>query len=295
MTRVAILGTGPAAAQIGCEFALGGCSVLWTGEDEGAEHRVEEALRLVAAYGFADPPELERARSLMARGEATISSVERLTLILDARSVPRDERAAALGEVAARHPEALVASTALQPSATELGEDVGAGERTLAMRYGDPPLLSPVVELQAARDTPGRLVDRVSQLLRALGKRPLVLRREVPGLVSGRLELALLRESAWLLERGVVDPDLLDELVRSSLARRWSLAGPVEAAALGGTAELAELSPSVPPERPSGLETLAVQADPESAAALRERRDQGLAAALRAERAATQRRPAGGG
>ncbi len=294
MTRVAILGTGSAAAQIGCEFALGGCSVLWTGEDDGAEQRVEEALRIAATSGFADPPELERARSLMARGEATISSVERLTLILDARSVPPAERAAALGQIAARHPEALVASTALLPSATELGEAAGAGERTLAMRYGDPPLLSPVVELQAARDTPGRLVDRVSQLLRALGKHPLVLRREVPGLVSGRLELALLREAAWLLERGVVDPDALDELVRS-LARRWSLAGPVEAAELGGLAELAELSPSVPPERPSGLEGLASQADPESAAALRERRDQGLVAALRAERASSQRRSAGGG
>jgi 3-hydroxybutyryl-CoA dehydrogenase len=294
VTRVAILGTGPAAAQIGCEFALGGCSVLWAEDGEGAEQRVEEALRLVAAYGFADPPELERARSLMARGEATISSVERLSLILDARSVAPGERAAALRQIAARHPEALVASTALLPSATELGEAVGAGERMLAMRYGEPPLLSPVVELQAARDTPGRLVDRVSQLLRALGKRPLVLRREVPGLVSGRLELALLRESAWLLERGVVDPEALDELVRSSLARRWSLAGPVEAAALGGIDELAELSPAVPPERPSGLETRASHGDAETTAALRERRDQGLAAALRAERASPQRRAAGG-
>jgi 3-hydroxybutyryl-CoA dehydrogenase len=293
VTRVAILGTGPAAAQIGCEFALGGCSVLWTGDGEGAEQRVEEALRLVAAHGFADPPEVERARSLMARGEATISSVERLTLILDARSAPPGDRADALRQIAARHPEALVASTALLPSATELGEAAGAGERMLAMRYGDPPLLSPVVELQAARDTPGRLVDRIAQLLRALGKHPLVLRREVPGLVSGRLELALLRESAWLLERGVIDAGDLDELVRSSLARRWSLAGPVESAALGGLDELAELSPSVPPERPSGLETLASQGDPEAAAPLRERRDQGLAAALRAERASTQRRSAG--
>lgn len=295
MTRVAILGTGPAAAQIGCEFALGGCSVLWTGDGEGAEQRVEEALRLLSAHGFADPPELERARSLMARGEATISSVERLTLILDARTVPPGERAAALRQIAARHPEALVASTALLPSATELGEAAGAGERMLAMRYGDPPLLSPVVELQAARDTPGRLVDRIAQLLRAIGKRPLVLRREVPGLVSGRLELAVLRESAWLLERGVVDPDALDELVRSSLARRWSLAGPVEAAALGGIEELAELSPAVPPERPSGLETLASHLDPDGASALRERRDQGLAAALRAERANAQRRTGVGG
>ncbi len=110
------------------------------------------------------------------------------------------------------------------PAPTELGEAAAVGERMLSTRYGDPPLLCPVVELLAARDTPRRLLDRVSQLLRALGKRPVALRREVPGLVSGRLELALLRETSWLLERGAIDAEDLDELVRDSLARRWALA-----------------------------------------------------------------------
>jgi 3-hydroxyacyl-CoA dehydrogenase len=289
VTRVAILGSGTAAAQIGCEYALGGCSVLWMGDGDGAEHRVEEALRLAATHGLADPPDLERARSLMARGDASVSNAERITVIVDAQSGPPEGRAGPLGELAARHPEALVATTALLPAVTELGEAAGAGERMLATIYGEPPLLSPIVELLPARDTPRRLLERLAQLLRALGKRPLALRREVPGLVSGRLELAMLREAAWLLERGVVDAEGLDELVRDSLARRWAVAGPVEAAQLGGLEELAELSAALPPERPARLETLAAEGDGAGRDSLRERRDKGLAAALRAERAEAQR------
>lgn len=290
MTRVAVLGTGPAAAQIGCEYALGGCSVLWSGEEEGADQRVEEALRFAASYGLADPPDLERARSLMARGDATISSVERLTLIIDAASAAPAERAAAIAEIAARHPEALVATTALVPSPTELGEAAEVGERMLAMRYGDPPLLCPVVELLAARDTPRRLLDRVCQLLRALGKRPVAMRREVPGLVSGRLELALLREASWLLERGAIEPGDLDEVVRDSLARRWALAGPVESGAIEAREELSELAGDGADSRAlRSLAELAGAIEPEQATALRERRDQGLAAAQRAPRPAAER------
>lgn len=293
MTRVAVLGSDTIAAQIGCEYALGGCSVLWADEGDAAEQRVEQALRMALTHGLADPPDLERARSLMVRGDPTISSVERLTLIVDAQAGALEVRAERIREIAARHPEALVAGAALLPSVTDLGQAADVGERMLATHYGDPPLLCPVVELLPARDTPRRLLDRVSQLLRAIGKRPVALRREVHGLASGRLEVALLREATWLLERGVLDAEELDQLVGDSLARRWALAGPIASAALGSGEDLAELGRAIGAESAAtsldALPAFAAEVDPERVVSLRERRDQALAAALRAERAAAER------
>jgi 3-hydroxybutyryl-CoA dehydrogenase len=300
VTRIAVLGSGTAAAQIGCEYALGGCSVLWAYDEEGAQQRVEDALRLASGTGLAGPAELERARSLMARGDPTISSTERLTLIVDAQAAALEPRATAISRIAERHPEALIASASPLPSVTALGEAAGVGERMLATVYGDPPLLSPIVELLPARDTPRRLVDRVSQLLRALGKRPVLISREVPGLVGARLELAMLREALSLVERGVIDAAALDELVRDSLARRWALAGPIEAAALGDTDALLELARTIEAEQPTAggsaeeLAALAAQDASESLASLRERVDEGLAAALRAERSGGRRVPENG-
>ncbi len=57
MTRVAVLGDGLAAAQIGAEYALGGCSVLSIAPDrEAIQQHVEDALRAASQHGLAGPP-----------------------------------------------------------------------------------------------------------------------------------------------------------------------------------------------------------------------------------------------
>jgi L-gulonate 3-dehydrogenase len=293
MTRIAILGDGVEAAQIGCEYALGGCTVIWIGVDrERSQHRVEEALRAASAHGLAGPVDLERARALIAHRTPGEVADGRLTLIVETLPEPLEQKAAALAQLAAAHPEALVASTGESISVTALGTAAGVGERIVATRYGEPPMLIPVVELLAARDTPPRLLDRVSQLLRAIGKRPVTLRREVPGMLAGRLELALLRECLWLLERGVAGAEEIDEVVRDGLARPWRTLGPLQAAQLRDLASLEALGAAVEatPSR-SGLEALAAipPKDHRLLGGLRERRDQALAEALRAERARAER------
>jgi 3-hydroxybutyryl-CoA dehydrogenase len=273
VTRIALLGAGRAGAQIGAEFALGGCSVLWRDRDaEGARLRIEEALRTAAQYGLARPAEIERARALIEEQQDDGGQEGRLALIVEALPEQIELKAAVTAEVAARHPEALVASVSRGLSASEIARAASVPERMIAARYGTPPLLTPLVELAAAADTPPRLVDRVSQLLRAIGKRPVVLRGEIPGLISGRLEQALARESAALLAAGVASAEAIDEVVRDGLARGWRVLGPIEAMALDGPPAMApELAPHVPAgEEPPG--------------GLRERRDAALAAALRAER-----------
>jgi 3-hydroxybutyryl-CoA dehydrogenase len=295
MTRIAVLGDGGAGAQIGCEYALGGCSVVWLANDrERSAQHAEAALRLASAHGLAGPADLERARALIAHATPGDGTEGRLTLIVEALPERLEEKAAALAALAAGHPEALIATAAEAVTATALGEAAGVGERIVTTRYGSPPLLNPLVELLAARDTPPRLLDRVSQLLRAIGKRPVLVRREVPGLLAARLELALLHECASLLERGVADAAAIDEVVRDGLARCWAVAGPLQAAELHGLESLRRISSEVEAEtgsRPSGRELLASlpATDPALLEGLRERRDQSLAAAIRAERARAAR------
>ena len=61
-----------------------------------------------------------------------------------------------------------------------------------------------------------------------------MVRRDVPGFVWNRLQFALVRELAWLVENGVATPDDLDVVVRDGLARRWRNVGPLRSIALGG-------------------------------------------------------------
>lgn len=299
MTRVAVLGDGLAAAQIGAEYALGGCSVLSIAPDrEAIQQHVEDALRAASQHGLAGPPELERARAQIAYrldgdGNGQAGAEGRLALIVEALPEQLERKAQAISPIAARHPEALVASTSETISVTAIGEAAGVAERMIGARYGSPPLLMPLVELVAARDTPPRLLDRVCQLLRAIGKRPVVLQREIPGLLSGRLELALLRECIALALEGVASAETIDEVVRDGLARAWRLAGPFETVALRGLeAYEAAFEQDAPPPAamPSAGELAGlVPRAPELLAGLRERRDLALAAELRAERASSGR------
>jgi hypothetical protein len=64
--RVAIVGAGLMGAQIGCDYALGGCTVVWVVRDrERAAARIEQALALALRQGLADRPAIDAARSRM--------------------------------------------------------------------------------------------------------------------------------------------------------------------------------------------------------------------------------------
>jgi 3-hydroxybutyryl-CoA dehydrogenase len=91
----------------------------------------------------------------------------------------------------------------------------------------------PLVEVIRTEQTESRVIDLILDSLRAIGKRPVMVEREVPGFVWNRLQFALPREALWLVESGVATPETVDEVVRDGLARRRRLTGPFETAALG--------------------------------------------------------------
>jgi 3-hydroxybutyryl-CoA dehydrogenase len=293
-THVAILGAGLMGAQIGCEYALAGCRVSFVvRERASAERRVEQALALALKHELVSETTLARARMLIGYDESgdasLVSDASSPELIVE--SLPEDLslKASVLGALAARFPQATVASNTSSISITALGEAAGVSERIVGTHYWNPPLLMPFVEVAAGERTPLALRNRVVALLRAIGKRPVVLEREADGLLWNRLQLAVLRECEWLVEHGVATPETIDEVMRDGLARRWRLTGPFETVGLGGAqtfdAIAANLYPVLSAAKSGGGFAAHVPHDAERLAALRERRDDALAADLRAERA----------
>jgi 3-hydroxybutyryl-CoA dehydrogenase len=149
--------------------------------------------------------------------------------------------------------------------------------------------LMPLVEVIRGERTSDETVDTILATLRGLGKRPVVAEQDVPGFVWNRLQLALLREAVWIVEQGVASPATVDEIVRDGLARRWRYTGPFQTAALGGPATFERVANNLWPvlSCATRLADLGRWLDesPETTGPLRERRDNGLAADLRAYRA----------
>jgi 3-hydroxybutyryl-CoA dehydrogenase len=284
--RVLVLGAGLMGAQIGCEYAFGGHDVTLVARDlERLRRRLNAALATAETHAVIDAGAGDEVRERLHVADTYETSGWDLVV----ESVPEDLdlKAELLRPLAAGSPEAILASNASSLSITALGEKVGAPERTLGTHYWNPPLLMPLVEVvaaNAARET----VDRVVQWLRRLGKRPVLVERDVPGFIWNRLQFALLRECVWLVENGVATPETVDDVVRNGLARRWRHVGPFQAIALGGVETWnrsgANLVPELSTER--RLPDLAALAPRDgSLDEVAARRDEALARELLAERA----------
>jgi 3-hydroxybutyryl-CoA dehydrogenase len=259
VTRVALVGAGLMGSQIGCEYALAGCEVVWLVRDRAAaQARIDGALELALHHGLADAGAVQRARERMdfageqGSGGETSVAVEQgangeagaggepagpesaFDVIVE--SLPEDLalKADVLAPLLAAHPDAVLATNTSSIAISTLGEAAGAPERIVGTHYWNPPLLMPLVEVVAGERTSAKLRDRLAELLRSIGKRPVLLEREVPGLLWNRLQSAMLRECLWLVEHGVATPETIDEVMRDGLARRWRLTGPFETVGLGG-------------------------------------------------------------
>jgi 3-hydroxyacyl-CoA dehydrogenase len=99
-------------------------------------------------------------------------------------------------------------------------------ERCLVAHPLNPPELIPLVELVPGPVTDGALVEVVKGWLTALGRTPVVIRKQVPGNVATRIAAAVWREAIDLVLEGVIDVEDLDRTVSVGPALGWAAAGP---------------------------------------------------------------------
>ena len=122
--------------------------------------------------------------------------------------------------------DCILASNTSSLPITDIGAAIGAAERTVGTHYLNPPLLMPTVEVIAGEHTSEETLAFARDTVTALGKLPVIVRRDVPGFVWNRLQFALVRELTWLVENDVASAEDLDTVVREGLARRWRRVGP---------------------------------------------------------------------
>ncbi|WP_086693523.1 3-hydroxyacyl-CoA dehydrogenase family protein [Streptomyces recifensis] len=129
---------------------------------------------------------------------------------------------------------ALFATSTSGVPATAIAEALEQPGRLVVGHPFNPPHLVPLVEVVPGERTAPETVERACALYTALGKKPQVLRKEIPGFVANRLQSALFREAVHLVAEGVVTEAELDAIVTDSIGMRWAVAGPFHTFHLGG-------------------------------------------------------------
>lgn len=98
-------------------------------------------------------------------------------------------------------------------------------ERTLIGHPFNPPHLLPLVELVGGPKTSSATINAARDFYEGMGKKTILLQKEVLGHVANRLQAALFREVTHLVKEGVVTVEDADAAVRFGPGLRWSVMG----------------------------------------------------------------------
>jgi 3-hydroxyacyl-CoA dehydrogenase len=233
--RVAVVGTGVIGASWAAHFLAHGLDVVATDPADGAEDRVREAVgahwpglrpvggasldRLTFSPDLADA--VAGADFVQENGPERLDLKRELLRTLDAATPVR----------------AVIASSSsgLLPSDLQDACDEHP-ERVLVGHPFHPPHLIPLVEVVGGRRTAEEAIERAMGFYRAVGKRPVRIRRELPGHLANRLQAALWREAYSLVEQGAATVADIDTAIAYGPGLRWALLGPFASQHLSGGA-----------------------------------------------------------
>ncbi|MFH2129449.1 MAG: 3-hydroxyacyl-CoA dehydrogenase NAD-binding domain-containing protein [bacterium] len=130
--------------------------------------------------------------------------------------------------------EVPLASNTSVMSITEIASRCSRKERIIGTHFWNPPFLLPLVETVRTVDTSAKIIDITMQLLRRVGKHPILVKKDVPGFVANRLQHALWREAVSIVENGIADARTVDEAIKFSFGLRLPVLAPLENADMVG-------------------------------------------------------------
>jgi 3-hydroxybutyryl-CoA dehydrogenase len=262
---MAVIGNGVIGHGVAEVFAKSGWTVHLIGRSQDSLARALERIR-------ASLDEFVQADLLSAASaEVALANIQVSTALSDAASadlvieaVPEDMalKRDLFAELDALCRADTVLATSSGHPASEVDQRVAHKARVIAAHFWYPPQLLPLVEVCGSPATSKAVIDRTCDILRGVGKTPVIVDREVDGFIGNRIQFAALREAWALWAAGIASAEAIDTVVRYSIGRRLAVTGPIESADLGGLDVMVPfarfLNPSLdtasePPERLAAL------------------------------------------
>ncbi|MFE2872017.1 3-hydroxyacyl-CoA dehydrogenase NAD-binding domain-containing protein [Embleya sp. NPDC059259] len=227
IARVAIVGTGVIGASWAAHFLARGLDVVATDPAPGAEERLRAdvaALQPTLAGGSAGGARPARLTFTADAAEAAAEA----DFIQENGPEREDVKRALFARLdAAARPGVVLAGSSSGLATTVIARDcVAHPERVLIGHPFNPPHLIPLVEVVPGENTGEDAVRTALAFYTSVGKKPIRLRRELPGHLANRLQAALWREAYSLVDRGAATVADIDTAIAYGPGLRWAILGP---------------------------------------------------------------------
>jgi len=224
---VGVVGTGVIGASWAAYFLARGFEVSACDPMPGAEARLCEAVArhwpVLEAMGLADGASATRLRFSADLAEALLG----VDFVQENGPEREDLKVALFRDMdALLGPDVILASSS---SGLLMSRVQGACRHPGRVVLGhpfNPPHMIPLVEVIGGALTSQEAIDRAMAFYTLIGKRPIHVRKEVPGHIANRLQAALWREAFHLVEQGVASVADVDTAIAYGPGLRWALMGP---------------------------------------------------------------------
>ena len=224
LRHAVVLGAGRMGADIAMALAMGGwkCDVI----DPGAGVRER-----TAPYW---KKELRRLDSTSAskrmRLHPSPENIDWPTVDLVVESVPEDMKLkhAVLKQIEPLvRPQTIIATNTSSLRISDVTGVLKHPGRGAGFHLSVPAHIMLAVEITKGEKSAPKTVKKLADWAKALGKVPIVINRDVPGMLINRLQHAMYREIYHLIDTGVATPHDIDCAVRFGFGFKYNIVGPV--------------------------------------------------------------------
>ena len=228
--RVAVIGAGQMGHGIAQVFAQAGLPVML---HDVSEEKVQVGLEMVRANldmfianDLIAPEEADKAYRRIEGTTDLSRAVQDADFIEEAVYEDLSLKREVYYKIEkACRPDTIIASNTSGLMPTDLAAQMEHPERFLVAHFWKPPYLVRLVEVVAGQKTALGLAEHVSEFLQSAKKKPVILRKEVPGFIGNRIQYAIVREATHMIDQGMATPEDVDMAIVEGFGIRFSFAG----------------------------------------------------------------------
>jgi 3-hydroxybutyryl-CoA dehydrogenase len=130
---------------------------------------------------------------------------------------------------------------------SKIAEGLKTAKRMMGAHYFMPAEVVPLVEIVMGQKTELKYAEQACELYRAIDKKPVLVKKDIPGFLANRIQHALMREALSLVQEGIATPDDIDDAVRYSFGFRYAAVGPMTQKEISGWDGMANAAKEIYP------------------------------------------------
>jgi 3-hydroxybutyryl-CoA dehydrogenase len=228
-----VLGTGMMGPGIAATLALGGVNATVVSRTADGASRGEasarSALNALLEAGLVDASAAAGAAGRIASGSDLDSLLPETDLVIESIVEDMAAKQALFARMdALTRPDAVLASNTSGLSITGIAADCVHPERVVTTHFWNPPHLMPLVEIVLGERTATDLAPALRDFFLTCGKAPVVVKKDRPGQLGNRLQMALFREAVNIVAEGIADAEDVDRAASLGFGLRLPAYGILE-------------------------------------------------------------------